>query len=801
MRLHDQQSDDETAQPTQGTGFIHSKTFVYGAFAVAIIVIIWLTINYRTYLLQFYGFYEPDGFYHYSVIRAAVNNHFIIPKALGISGWPQHAPVGEPDGLYWVTLIPYYFLQGTGISYYNLMRDIPLLYALLDVFGAYFLARYISKDKLFGLFAMLLVALSMGDAARTSATIYRGDSFVSIFLIVALIFLIKIFKTEDRNRKILFTCASGFFLAICNVVWNGGPFATATYVFAFSMLLALAFIFDKEKMLHDSGYMIAALVVWFLIVQLFLYLGYMSAQTFTGVDFIPLLSLLFISWLLTYYLTKNRAAYLNVMKAALNRFAIMAAILILALVIFVVALPSTVTAIFVTNGFANTGNFASTIQELQPPTPDFLFASFGYAIYASPMSIIMLATTYLQQTSLTLFIMWAVLLASFIPYLFMQVYDSGRWLASGNARFMFDVNEGMVILISYFALTAYLQMHAIRFNSLVSIPLAIFCAYTIYWLALFFFSNTNRAIKFAGTSIIVILTVVLIAGIIYFDNIYSVNLTQADEINPAFVQALQWLHNNTTNNSVVLTLWPDGSLVEGVANRTSVTDSVGSQNGSKALPFATWILNSSDDPQFLTSNINGKPNYLLVRFPWLVETQGIFVESGLNSSVITNYGYVYMGSYQERSNATDNLLALSPGSSPGSTGSTIVDIPITSPNTVTNRSIRAYSFVNGQLINIRDIAFYDQDNGGFFAYVNNNDNNSVNQTLLVEYTGAPRPGAFLNVTGAYLFATGIANSNMIKFLFFCSPTECAWNNNIATAQLVYANPDTKIFKLSYNSTT
>ena len=43
-----------------------------------------------------------------------------------------------------------------------------------------------TKDKLFGILSMLFVALSMGDAARTSALIYRGDGFVTIFLILAL---------------------------------------------------------------------------------------------------------------------------------------------------------------------------------------------------------------------------------------------------------------------------------------------------------------------------------------------------------------------------------------------------------------------------------------------------------------------------------------------------------------------------------------------------------------------------------------------------------------------------------------
>ncbi len=93
-------------------------------------------------------------------------------------------------------------------------------------------------------------------------------------------------------------------------------------------------------------------------------------------------------------------------------------------------------------------------------------------------------------------------------------------------------------------------------------------------------------------------------------------------------------------------------MVEGWGNRTSVTDSVGSQNLSKADPFALWILNSSDDPQLLSSPINGKPGYLLVRNVWLQESPGIYTESGLSSSLESQYGYTILTQIEEGSNAT-----------------------------------------------------------------------------------------------------------------------------------------------------
>ncbi|EQD43325.1 hypothetical protein B2A_09940, partial [mine drainage metagenome] len=103
---------------------------------------------------------------------------------------------------------------------------------------------------------------------------------------------------------------------------------------------------------------------------------------------------------------------------------------------------------------------------------------------------------------------------------------------------------------------------------------------------------------------------------------------------------------------------PDGSVVEGWANRTSVTDSVGSQNASKANPFAAWLFNSSSDPQFLSSKINGKPDYFIARYTWMIETQGIYTESNLTANA-SLYGSVLLDQFAENFNATTEFFQLS----------------------------------------------------------------------------------------------------------------------------------------------
>ncbi|MDE1846429.1 MAG: hypothetical protein KGH53_04100, partial [Candidatus Micrarchaeota archaeon] len=79
-------------------------------------------------------------------------------------------------------------------------------------------------------------------------------------------------------------------------------------------------------------------------------------------------------------------------------------------------------------------------------------------------------------------------------------------------------------------------------------------------------------------------------------------------------------------------------------------------------------------------------------------------------------------------------------------------------------------------------------------------NATNNQTLVVQYSSIPHPGAYVNITSVYMFNQGMANSNMFKFLFTCGPSSCNWDNNVAKLQLVYVNSDTKLFRIVYNTT-
>lgn len=107
---------------------------------------------------------------------------------------------------------------------------------------------------------------------------------------------------------------------------------------------------------------------------------------------------------------------------------------------------------------------------------------------------------------------------------------------------------------------------------------------------------------------------------------FMLPLVPADNINPQFIAALSWLHTNTSPNATILTLWPDGSVVEGYAQRQSYTDSMMSLNPTAAAAFEHFLYAKEGNYTYL---LDVHPSYLLVRRTWLEESIGMLLEAGL----------------------------------------------------------------------------------------------------------------------------------------------------------------------------
>ncbi|MEM3828165.1 MAG: STT3 domain-containing protein [Conexivisphaerales archaeon] len=182
---------------------------------------------------------------------------------------------------------------------------------------------------------------------------------------------------------------------------------------------------------------------------------------------------------------------------------------------------------------------------------------------------------------------------------------------------------------SYYAVLALalpaliMETFGVRWLILFTIPACVLAAYFVY--AIF----TILKISEEGQLYIAIsLCIFAFASGLNFVFAYQ----PADYLNSQFLAALVWMKANTPANSTVLTMWPDGSVVEGWAMRQSYTDSMMSQIPSLFVAFEKFLYERAGNYSYVQSL---KPSYLLVRQTWKRETIGILTEIGypLNKSI------------------------------------------------------------------------------------------------------------------------------------------------------------------------
>ena len=220
-------------------------------------------------------------------------------------------------------------------------------------------------------------------------------------------------------------------------------------------------------------------------------------------------------------------------------------------------------------------------------------------------------TSYIDElapTSLS-FIFWYynwVFVAAIMGIALMIILDSKSYF-----------HKSQFALFSLFVPTLIMVSIEVRWLSLFAIPASIYAAYLVYALLTIF-----KVPKHTSYLIIGFLCILLLLISIYF----ILPLVPSDDINPQFISALEWMRNNTPANSTVLTLWPDGSLVEGVAQRESYTDSIMSLGSPESLGIEKMLYEPAGNYSYL---YHLDPSYLLVRKYWLNETDGILLQMGL----------------------------------------------------------------------------------------------------------------------------------------------------------------------------
>ena len=720
----------------------------------------------RSGMLKYQGLFEPDGFFHYSVVLQTIANHYIVPLNSSLSGYTEHNYISEPTGLYYMTVIPYFFLGFFGITALEIMRYIGIVFGILDCIAAYFLAKRLSGSRNLGLLAFFFVAVSNGDIARTAALVYRGDTFVTFFAAVALLLMLKTIDSEG-TRKYAYAALSGFVLSIASFVWNGAPYAVVIYVAAVGLLAFYAFVTRQRKLSVSTLLLSGSLLLWYLLVNAYTMTKVIrEQQSLTSIHFFLFYLPVVFGILLSIYLDGLKDGRIHAFLQHASNRVLLVIVFIIILIGLMYALNGSYLSVLLGGGggvIAN-NNIGLTTQELQKPTWSFIWASFAYQIIFAPIGLVLFIAVHLIKKR-----------------------KKGSGMHSQPQIYAF------IVLFVYFSATMWLQINALRYNSLVALPIAMFSAYFVYILGKvvydFSIARGKHQYLFYIFVALMLILMFLCARLAYIEGQSS---TQADGINPLFLQAVTWLRGNTPSNATVLALWPDGSVVEGWGNRRSYLDSVGGELTNHIINNSQFVMNSTTDQQYLYSI--GKPDYLIVRDYWFAELDGIALEANIPSSIIGNYGYNQLiGNRisQPSSNSIVYSFYTEVQNAQGQTGYVTVNATV---DHYQNGTITANAYINPISAGIapqpmESVIFYNGTSGLYSKY-NYSGTGALNYTLLITVVNR-------TITSAVLAGPALTNSNMFKWLVLCNSQVCPYGNSNVSLQEVYANTDSKIFRIVY----
>lgn len=820
---HQHQHGDHQ-QHAQARPFEINNRYIFAGLFIAILL---LAVFARTGLTGSQGLFEPDGFFYYAVVTSTLAHHLSEPQYLPLSGFPTHNFIGEAPGLPYVTVIFYELLSWSGATALAVMRWLPVLVGVVEVILAYFIAKELSNSRLCGLLAMAFLAVSAGNIARTAALVYRGDTFIGIPIMLAVLILLKGLKQTDIRKQVAFGLLGAFVLSLGGLVWNGSPFIIVIYAMSLALLMLYAFISWKPELARATFVFIITLFALYLLQSIYLALhGIRVGLTLEGTQFLAFYIPLLLGAGITYWII--RRGRVGVLHSAGGRALFAAVVAIILAVVVAVAFSGYINQIATASGVSpavvngtSAQNIAyavgSTTQELQKPSFSFLYASFILELYLMPIGIV-------------LFLLF-------------------------NRRFDGRDHEGKQILTSafivlavYLLVTLYLQYNAIRYNSLLSIPMALLAAYAVYAIIQFFsprsivrpglkylfaigvivamialylvwlhniiaagvglhdaFYITEAVLMVLFMAILVACSVlpvarnrplslkpiVLVAAmmvILYcatFCLVESFSSSQADGINPAFLTAMTWLKNNTPANATVLALWPDGSVVEGWGNRTSYMDSVGGENPDRIYYFARYLENTTPDTQYLYSI--GKPEYLLARQYWLTELQGLVAEGVPENG--SAYSFTVLSTTRApEENATNQLYFFGNGNY----NVTLVGRKPAANSTSKLGNYSAYLSALGgtSQYRISRVVFYNTTSAQSTVFNATAGSYQLNYTLMVYYSGE-------QIEGALIMTSTLYESNLFKLVWTCNTQSCPVSGANATFSLVYANNDSRIYKITY----
>ncbi|MEE8401627.1 MAG: STT3 domain-containing protein, partial [Candidatus Hydrothermarchaeaceae archaeon] len=484
-----------------------SKAILAGIFLLA--------IAFRLVTLKSGYLLGNDPWAHYVSSRQVLSEgSYLLHSLLSYSIYPHEAYVKVPAGLDYFPFYLYSAVSFTGISFYETFRIIPSIFGSFSILPLYLLVREFYSEKT-ALFSAFLLAITPAGIERGFSGFYRGDVFMVFLMLFAFYFF-----TVSVKRNLFYAPISGIFLFLCAFFWDGWPFAFATLFLAF----ALGMIFEWANSSRSNSHRL--IISHTVACGVGLFLIYVFKHNFYAFSFRGMVWEGFrseIELVFTLFIFASSFAALHFMpqvRTPGSRMRMIAFASIPLLLLVIVALYGQGYISKLGEFIGNFGKWSSSfiprtieaqnIVELQKPSLEFFLGRFASLILLAPLGILLLKKT--QKNALP-----------------MALAISSIYVLSAATRFSFLASPGISILAAV-SITYILSQN--------------WRAVMAACITLLMLLNSNVSIDFAEN---------------YEPIVY-------DEL----FEALEWLKDETQEESIVLTWWSYSGPVQAIADRKTL---------------------------------------------------------------------------------------------------------------------------------------------------------------------------------------------------------------------------------------
>ncbi len=227
---------------------------------IFLIAIFLLAIGLRADLVRHEGNYlfEPDAFYHARLIQEIVQQGHISPIDPNVY-YQEGGMTHQPPSLYHYVNAAFYHLISFGRFDKELLswtvQILPIIFGALISIAIYFFAKESFNDKKIGVVAAFLTAVSPAFAYRTMAGAQGDNSLGFLWMIMGFLFFVKSIKSNTLER-----------IDLVNAVLAGLFFATMVFTWRMNLLIpfvlipTIIFILLYQSTISKKG---EEMVVWF----------------------------------------------------------------------------------------------------------------------------------------------------------------------------------------------------------------------------------------------------------------------------------------------------------------------------------------------------------------------------------------------------------------------------------------------------------------------------------------------------------------------------------------------------------